>query len=113
MEPPTWQVCVLDSKNRSLGKRRIEAETAKKSFFVIVSFLAFTLPYPLLVAVEKLFHLKHQRVIYELQYCFNTGSLLSSGLNPLVYGLANKQFRSAFRKICHRYYRRYKSRDYL
>ena len=107
------EVCVLDSKNRSLGKRRIEAETAKKSFFVIVSFLAFTLPYPFLVAVEKFFHLGAHRSIYELQYCFNIMSLFSSGLNPLVYGLANKQFRNAFRKICHRYYRRYKSRDYL
>ena len=106
-------VCVLDTKNRERGKRRIEAETAKKSLFVIISFLAFTLPYPLLVTVEKVLCLGYHQSIYELQYCFNIMSLLSAGLNPLVYGLANRQFRNAFRKICHRYYRRYKSRDYL
>ena len=107
------EVCVLDTKNRSLGKRRIEAETAKKSFFVIVSFLAFTLPYPLLVAVEKLFHFGKHRSIYELQYCFNIMSLLSSGLNPLVYGASNQQVRNAFFKIYNRYYRQYRSRDYI
>ena len=107
------EVCVLDTKNRSLGKRKIEAETAKKSFFFIVSFVAFTLPYPFLVTIEMLFNLKYNKTFYEIQYCLNIMSIMSSALNPLVYGLANKQFRNAFRKICHRYYRRYKSRDYL
>lgn len=103
---------MLDTRNRSLGKRKIEAETAKKSLFVIASFLAFTTPYPLLVLLESISTFGYDQTIYEIQYCFNVMSLLSAGLNPLVYGLANKQFRNAFTKICNRYYRRYKSRDY-
>lgn len=108
-------VCVLDSKSRSFGKRKIEVETAKKSFFVILSFLAFTTPYPVSVIVEKVFtfSVSLQQSLFQVQYCFNVVSLLSTGLNPLVYGLANRQFRAAFHKICHRYYRQYKSREHL
>lgn len=106
-------VCVLDSKNRSLGKRRIEAQTAKRSLFVIISFLAFTLPYPLLVIIEKAYKQARYKHWHELQYFLNVMSLLSSALNPLIYGLANRQFRNAFMKIYHRYHRRYILRDYL
>lgn len=114
------EVCVLDSRNRSLGRRKIEAETAKRSFFVIVSFVAFTLPYPLMIIIERILnHTNHQpqpdqkSFWFEWEYCLNLMSLLSSAFNPIIYGLANRQFRSAFNKICHRYYRRYKSRDYI
>lgn len=103
-------ICVLDAKNRSLGKRRIEAETAKRSLFVIASFTLIWLPYPLLVGVEKMSNLFSYTNIYQWQYCGHTISILSAGLNPLLYGLANKQFRNAFCKICRRHYRRYKDR---
>jgi hypothetical protein len=103
-------ICVLDDKNRSLGKRRIEAETAKRSLFVILSFTLICLPYPILVGIEKMFESINYANIYEWQYCAHTLSTLSAGLNPLLYGLANKQFRSAFSRICSRYYRRYKDR---
>ena len=100
---------MLDSRNRSLGRRRLEAETAKKSLFVILSFFIFTVPYPLTVMLERTSDLFQQKTkLYELQYAFNALNVLSSGLNPLVYGLANQQFRAAFSRTCRLYYRRYR-----
>ncbi|XP_054168919.1 probable G-protein coupled receptor No18 [Oppia nitens] len=108
------EICVMNSKNRSLGRRRVEAQTAKRSLFVIITFTIIWLPYPLLVLIEKLLLITGKPMshiyesIYEWQYCAHTMSCLSAGLNPLVYGLANKQFRTAFCRICRHYYKRYK-----
>ena len=102
------EICVMDNQNRSIGKRRIEAETAKRSLYVIASFTIICLPYPLLVCVERITSSKHLSDLYQWQYCAHTMSSLSAGLNPLLYGVANKQFRTAFCRICRMYYKRYK-----
>lgn len=102
------EVCVMDPKNRSIGKRRIEAETAKRSLYVIASFTLICLPYPLLVCVQRIVDSKYLLDLYQWQYCAHTMSSLSAGLNPLLYGVANKQFRNAFCRICRKYYKRYK-----
>lgn len=107
-------VCVLDTKNRSLGRRKIEAETAKRSIFVLVSFILFTVPYPLTVLID--IHTKFSieyATFFEIQYCLNLMTILSAAFNPIVYGLANKQFRMAFQKIYFRYLRQYKSREFI
>ncbi|UXI19930.1 nitric oxide synthase 1 [Sarcoptes scabiei] len=107
-------VCVLDTKNRSLGRRKIEAETAKRSIFVLVSFILFTVPYPLTVLID--IHTKFSieyATFFEIQYCLNLMTILSAAFNPIVYGLANKQFRMAFQKIYYRYLRQYKSREFI
>jgi hypothetical protein len=101
-------ICVMDSKNRSLGRRRVEAETAKRSLLVMASFIIICLPYPLLVLIEKMINSVNYTEIYQWQYCAHTLSSLSARLNPLLYGLANKQFRTAFCRICRNYYKRYK-----
>lgn len=103
-------ICVMNSKNRSLGRRRVEAETAKRSLLVIASFTLICLPYPLLVCIEKAVEWVRYPDIYEWQYCAHTMSALSAGLNPLLYGLANKQLRTAFARICRNYYKRYRDR---
>ena len=102
------EVCVMDTKNRSIGRRRVEAETAKRSLYVILSFTIICLPYPLLVLIEKMLNTVNYGDIYQWQYCAHTMSSLSAGLNPLLYGVANKQFRAAFCRLCRQYYKRYK-----
>ena len=47
--------CVRDKRAREMGKRRSEAQTAKRSSYIVLAFLAMWLPLPVVVAVGTYF----------------------------------------------------------
>lgn len=92
-------ICHLNEANRMKGRRKFEAEIAKRLFYIIASFVAFWIPYAFLVTALtefKLLIIDDCDLTFELLFCTHILTTLSSVLNPLIYSLPNNQFRSGF-----------------
>ena len=107
-------VCVRDSKARELGKRRSEAKTAKKSSYIVLTFLAFWLPLPVSVGVSY-YYVDHSMSLNHLQWhldmqlgAFCVG-MITVVTNPIIYGLAIRSFRIAFKKLSRKDWKRFKN----
>ena len=91
-------ICVMTNKNKENGKRRVEARMAKITAAVITAFLICWLPFP-------------ASIFYSYAGDWNTCSknsmfllatslaFLTTVVNPLIYGLMNKQFRNQLVKL--------------
>ena len=95
-------ICPLNESNRMKGRRKFEAEIAKRLFYIIASFISFWIPYALLVIALTEFRLvilDDCDLTFELLFCFHILTTLTSVLNPLIYSLPNNQFRSCFNQL--------------
>ena len=93
-------VCVINQKSRERGRRKMEARTAKRSAGVIGSFLLCWLLFPIVVILRQ--HLQKVDSIQkmnDIQMVAITLATMTTALNPIVYGLVNKQFRTEYMKI--------------
>jgi hypothetical protein len=94
-------VCVMSNKNKFKGKRKLEGRTAKRASVIIIVFLVCWLPMPIVYLVTD-----HVTNRYGVQKIINGAELfclclasLTAALNPVVFGLVNKQWRNEFLKI--------------
>ena len=100
-----------DAKSREIGRRRSEIRTAKRSGFIVLTFLALWLPLPVAVAFSHLYVYRTQVDGYQaknLQWhldmqlgAFCVG-MLTIVTNPIIYGLAIRTFWRAFKKMAKR-----------
>lgn len=89
---------------RELGRRRTEAKTAKRSSYIVLTFLCIWLPLPVAVAVSNYYVNNHERFPHlqwhlDMQlgaFCFGMTTAVT---NPIIYGLAIKTFWIAFKKM--------------
>lgn len=94
-----------DKRVKEIGnKRRTEAKTAKKSSYIVLTFLAIWLPLPIAVGISNYYVHHHNNYVHLqwyldfqlLAFCFG---MLTVVTNPIIYGLAIKSFRVAFVKL--------------
>lgn len=107
-------ICIMNSKNRERGKRRVETKTAKVTAIVIVCFIVCWFPFPAVLLYSRFASTstdlsasgagsgRQQSVetarndVYVLSVCL---AILAAAINPITYGLTNKQFRHEFKRI--------------
>lgn len=102
LSPPIFgAVCERSEANRVKGKRKFEAEIAKRLFYIIASFLAIWMPYATLVVAitESNFLIKSKEVTFEVLFCLHILTTLAAALNPIIYMWPNGQFRARLRRF--------------
>ncbi|XP_033646959.1 probable G-protein coupled receptor No18 [Asterias rubens] len=83
-------VCVMNPETRARGKRRVELKTAKRASYIIGVFSLCWLP---------LFVVSYVDTRPNLDILVTCIATMSAALNPLVYTVVNKAFRTEFVKI--------------
>ncbi len=95
-------ICVMNSQNRERGRRRIEAKTAKTAAVVVGIFVVCSLPFPvvtLATAVASCNDVALKELVFRsLSLITMSLAILAMALNPIVYGVANRQLRNEFKK---------------
>ena len=98
----TGDICVMNTSNKIKGKRKIEAKSAKRTAVVLVTFLIAWLPFPIVIMVLWMFNTRyasHAKALLSSYLISLTLSLLAASVNPLVYGVINKQFHKEFKRL--------------
>ncbi|XP_022106459.1 D(2) dopamine receptor-like [Acanthaster planci] len=83
-------VCVLNPEMRIRGRRNLEAKTAKRASYIIGVFSLCWLP---------LFVMSYVESRTEVDVFVTCIATMSAALNPIVYTVVNKSFRTEFVKI--------------
>ena len=93
------------------NRRRNEAKTAKKSSYVVLAFLVFWLPFPICVGLSHRYLNDDTFQWYvDVQLMASCFGMLTVVTNPIIYGLAIKSFRVAFKKLMRSDWKRIKSK---
>ncbi|XP_006824665.1 uncharacterized protein LOC102800462 [Saccoglossus kowalevskii] len=94
-------VCVMNHSARERGKRRVEARTAKRAWYIIGSFIVCWFPLPLVTLIIAFNGeaLLNKGILYDLEVCAVSIAMFGTASNPIVYALVNKQFKTEFLKI--------------
>ena len=99
-------VCMLNTKNKEAGKKRVEIRAAKRTTAVIIMFFVCWSPLPIVFLSECFISSTIPRT-HVLYYLFSvTVALIGSTLNPFIYTVVNKQFRTEFRLLFNKIKRR-------
>jgi hypothetical protein len=80
---------------------------AKRSGYIVLCFLILWLPLPVIVIWTKfeMFDKKHFELYLNIQaavFCFTT---LSATANPIIYGMAIRTFRNAFKRLVKKHWK--------
>ena len=96
-------VCVMNSKARLRGKKKMEGKMAVRAVLIIVAFLLFWLPLVVSAVVsESLLSTDFGRwaaPLADLQVATVCFCSLSVVANPVLYGLMVQQYRAALRQL--------------
>ena len=98
----TGDICVMNNSNKIKGKRKIEAKSAKRTAVVLITFLIVWLPFPVVIMVLWFLNAQsaaHVKVLLSSYLISLTLSLLAASINPLMYGVINKQFHKEFKRL--------------
>ncbi len=92
---------------REMRKRRSEVNIARKSGYIVLAFLALWLPLPISVSVcghltRSESDLRHLDACMKVQLIAHLFGLVTAVTNPIIYALAIRSFRVAFRKLTRR-----------
>ncbi|XP_043191312.1 uncharacterized protein LOC122371725 [Amphibalanus amphitrite] len=96
-------VCVMNSKARLRGKKKMEGKMAVRAVLIIVAFLLFWLPLVVCAVVsESLLSTDFGRwsaLLADLQVVTMCFCNLSVVANPVLYGVMVQQYRTALRQL--------------
>ena len=97
-------ICVMNTANKERGKRRVEAKTAKTSAIVISAFLLCWLPFSIVVVAGRARQVRilDNLVVTGMDRWFVVSlslAILGAAINPIAYGVFNKQFRNELSKL--------------
>lgn len=100
-------VCVMNSKNKEQGRRRVELRSTKKMAVVIAIFVScwIALPITLIASLALPLSDVHTAIINEMAIVAGSLASLSSGVNPLMYGLSNKLIRTQLKRYKNKLYK--------
>ncbi|XP_061187439.1 uncharacterized protein LOC133195571 [Saccostrea echinata] len=93
-------VCVMNSKSKELGKRKVEARAAKRIAIMIVLFICLWMPLPLTVLGTR----NGNPSIAQAQLLVVTATLgmCSVVVNPLLHSILNRQLHASLRNMMKR-----------
>ncbi|GFN84544.1 protein cln8 [Plakobranchus ocellatus] len=89
-------VCLMNTKNKEHGRRRVELKAALKVGFLFLNFLLLWTPLPLLVSVFRIREeIECSAAESDLLGIFSALASLTAAMDPIIYGLLNRQIRSS------------------
>uniref|UniRef100_H3AVA8 G-protein coupled receptors family 1 profile domain-containing protein n=1 Tax=Latimeria chalumnae TaxID=7897 RepID=H3AVA8_LATCH len=91
-------VCVLNPANRERAKKRLESKLAKRSGYIILTFLAFWMPL-IIVTLLKNMYPTCVRGGWEVETFAITMTCVTAAINPIIYAVVNPQFQSEFQSL--------------
>ncbi|OWF55864.1 5-hydroxytryptamine receptor 1A-alpha [Mizuhopecten yessoensis] len=93
-------VCLMTSRNRSKGRRRLELRTSKKIAILIGTFMGCWLPLPVFVVCNRI---SGQTSLSDTLVCvllvLSTVGCSSVALNPIMVAMMNRQLNSALKSL--------------
>ncbi|XP_075901979.1 D(3) dopamine receptor-like [Nelusetta ayraudi] len=91
-------VCFLTSWAKERGKKRVEGKLAKRFGYIIVAFMLSWLPLVAVLLLDALWHHNHQLLV-ELETTAMVLTCVQAAVDPLIYTLVTRQFRSELAKL--------------
>ncbi len=107
-----------DGRAREAGRRRSEAAIAKRSSYIVVAFLVMWLPLPVAVGIgwrhfaySSSSSLPEVQWYLDLQLSAYSFGMMTAVSNPIIYALAIRSFRAAFKRLSRRAWNEIKNRS--
>ncbi|CAL8358943.1 unnamed protein product [Lota lota] len=102
-EAVTGAVCMMPSKaSKDRGNKKKESKLAKRSGYIILTFLLFWLPLITTILVNVLvFHHSdtEMAIIQDVEILFISIACMTSLTDPIIYAAVNPQFRTEFYRL--------------
>ncbi|GFR83499.1 hypothetical protein ElyMa_005976600 [Elysia marginata] len=93
-------VCLMNPKNKELGRRKVELKAALKVGLLFLSFLLLWTPLPLVVTVIRVTSsVPRKSVQADLVGVFSALASSTAALDPILYGLLNRPIRIAMKQM--------------
>ena len=93
-------VCLMNPKNKELGRRRVELKAALKVGLLFLSFLLLWTPLPLLVTVIRVStRVPRHAEQADLLAVVSALASVTAALDPILYGLLNRQIYIAMKQM--------------
>lgn len=98
-------ICMVNNVNKERGKRKVEARTAKVTAIVMGAFLTCWLPLPTVILASRNEFKESQMTMLQKGVLLVSLviSSLTAAINPVVYGLVNRQIRNGIVRLAKKY----------
>nr|XP_040008421.1 5-hydroxytryptamine receptor 1-like [Xiphias gladius] len=92
-------VCLLTPGARERGKKQMEGKLAQRFGYIIIAFTLFWVPMVVLLLVNVISWQDTDRLLTELETSAMVLTCMQAAVDPLIYTLVTRQFRSELSKI--------------
>ncbi|CAB1458111.1 unnamed protein product [Pleuronectes platessa] len=92
-------VCLMTPGARERGKKRMEGKVAQRFGYIIIAFTLFWMPMVVILLVKVISRLEMDRLLMELETSAVVLTCVQAAVDPLIYTLVTRQFRSELSKI--------------
>ncbi|KAM9855241.1 5-hydroxytryptamine receptor 1-like [Aulostomus maculatus] len=92
-------VCLLTPEARERGKTQLEGRLAKRFGYIIIAFTLFWVPMVVLLLMDVASWQHSGRLLVELETSALALTCVQAAVDPFIYTLVTRQFRSELRKI--------------
>ncbi|KAM3617350.1 uncharacterized protein V6R79_005229 [Siganus canaliculatus] len=92
-------VCLLTPGARERGKKQMEGKLAQRFGYIIIAFTLFWLPMVVILLVNVISWQDTDEMLMELETSAMVLTCMQAAVDPLIYTLVTRQFRSELSKI--------------
>ncbi|XP_060930576.1 gastrin/cholecystokinin type B receptor-like [Limanda limanda] len=92
-------VCLMTPGAKERGKKRMEGKVAQRFGYIIIAFTLFWMPMVVILLVKVTSRLDTDRLLMELETSAVVLTCMQAAVDPLIYTLVTRQFRSELSKI--------------
>ncbi|XP_073325847.1 5-hydroxytryptamine receptor 2B-like [Pagrus major] len=92
-------VCLLTPGARERGKKQMEGRVAQRFGYIIIAFTLFWVPMVVLLLVNVISWQDTDKLLMELETSAMVLTCVQAAVDPLIYTLVTRQFRSELSKI--------------
>ncbi|XP_075957676.1 D(4) dopamine receptor-like [Anarhichas minor] len=92
-------VCLLTPGARERGKKQVEGKLAQRFGYIIIAFTLFWVPLVVILLMNVVSWQDADKLLMELETSALVLTCVQAAVDPLIYTLVTRQFRSELRKI--------------
>ncbi|XP_074536875.1 D(2)-like dopamine receptor [Halichoeres trimaculatus] len=92
-------VCLLTPGARERGKKQMEGKLAKRFGYIIIAFTLFWVPMVVILLMNVISWQDTDKLLMELETSAMVLTCMQAAVDPLIYTLVTRQFRSELSKI--------------
>ncbi|XP_076596967.1 D(2) dopamine receptor-like [Chaetodon auriga] len=92
-------VCLLTPGARERGKKQMEGKLAQRFGYIIIAFTLFWVPMVVLLLINVISWQDTDKLLMDLETSAVVLTCVQAAVDPLIYTLVTRQFRSELRKI--------------